>query len=103
MMRVSTTSATTATLTRQEVLAAVGETAGLFLIFIVAFTGRGQFGDEVKFALVLLTLVVGGTGIAMGVVIGRRGLRFPIGRVIRLALATYMVFIGAYSIIHVLQ
>jgi hypothetical protein len=89
--------------TRQEALAALGETAGLFLIFIVAFTGRERFGDGVKLALVLLTLIVGGIGIAAGAAIGRRGLRAPGGRIARLVLAAYMVFIGAYSIVHVLQ
>ena len=86
---------------RPEALAAAAETLGLFLIFIVAFTGRDRFGDTVKLALILLTFVVGGLGIAAGIAIGRRALTTTTGRIARLALAAYMIGIGAYSIIHV--
>lgn len=101
-MRVASQDATSR-VQRAEVLAAVAETAGLFLIFIVAFTGRDQFGDGIKQLLIALTIVVGGLGVAAGLAIGRRGLSGASGRVSRLALGAYMIFIGAYSIVHVLS
>jgi hypothetical protein len=102
-MRVSTKTETSAAPTRIELLAAAGETVGLFLIFIVAFTGRDKFGDGVKLALVVLSLIVGGGGVGAGVAIARRGLQSSQGRSARLVLAAFMIFIGAYSIVHVLQ
>jgi hypothetical protein len=86
---------------RHEVLAAIAELAGLFLIFIVAFTGREHFGDLVRQLLIALTFVVGGLGVGAGLAILRRAVLISQGRVARLALGGAMVFMGAYSIIHV--
>lgn len=99
----STTSHPGGTVTRHEVLPAIGETLGLLAIFIVAITGRDSFGDGVKLALTVLTVLVGGLGIAGGVLLARRSQTISRGRGVRLALAGYMVFIGLYSIVHVLS
>ncbi len=90
-------------LRREEWLAAAAETAGLLLIFIVAFTGREQFGEAIKTLLVVLSVIVGGLGALAGLAIVRRGITFSSGRVARIALGAFMTFIGAYSIVHVLS
>ena len=101
-MRVNAETATHG-ITRPEILAAIGETLGLFCIFLVAFTGRDQFGDTITIVLIALTLIVGGLGVAAGIAIARRGLLTPHARAARLALGAFMVFIGAYSILHVVS
>ncbi len=90
-------------LQRQEVLAAVAETLGLFLIFIVSFTGRDAFGDSVKAVLIALSVIVGSAGAAAGGLIVARGLAGPAGRFVRLALGGLMIFMGLYSVVHVLS
>lgn len=90
-------------LQRQEVLAAVAETLGLFLIFIVAFTGRDAFGDAIKTLLIVLSVVVGSAGAAAGGVVVARGLAGQAGRFARLALGGLMIVMGVYSVIHVLS
>jgi ABC-type multidrug transport system permease subunit len=86
---------------RREVLAAAAEFVGLFLIFIVAFTGREHFGDTIRQLLIALTFIVSGLGVGAGLAILRRGFLFHNGRVTRLALGAVMIFMGAYSIVHV--
>ncbi|HEX5166139.1 MAG TPA: hypothetical protein VFV93_12135 [Thermomicrobiales bacterium] len=88
---------------RQDALLALAETAGLFLIFIVAFTGRDAFGDIVKLLLTILSIAVGGLGATGGLLVARRALAEPAGRVARLAIAGWMAFAGIYTIIHVLS
>jgi hypothetical protein len=88
---------------RQDALWAVAETAALFLIFLVAFTGRDAFGDAVKTLLTILSIVAGGAGIAGGLAVGRRGLVERTGKIARFALAGWMLFAGAYTIVHVLS
>ena len=103
-MRVmSPTLRTNTGLQRQEVRAAVAETLGLFLIFIVSFTGRDAFGDGVKTLLIVLSVIVGSAGAAAGGVIVARGLAGQAGRIARLALGGLMLFMGVYSVVHVLS
>jgi hypothetical protein len=90
-------------ITRQEVLAAAGETLALFLIFIVSFTGRDAFGDSVKTLLTILTIVVGTLGSLAGLGILRRAFGSPDGRVARIVLSGWMLFAGIYSVVHVLS
>jgi hypothetical protein len=90
-------------LTRDEVLAGVAEVAGLFVIFIVAFTGREHFSDAIKLVLIVLSVAVGLAGAAAGALIVRRGLSIHAGRVGRLVLGGVMVFAGLYTIVHVLS
>ena len=88
---------------RQDALWALAETAALFLIFIVAFTGRDAIGDSVKLLLTILSIAVGSIGALAGVVVGRRALADSAGRFGRLAVAGWMVFAGVYTVIHVLS
>jgi hypothetical protein len=86
---------------RHEAGAGIAELAGLFLIFIVAFSGRDRFGDNVKTLLTILTYIVGGLGVGAGLAVLRRGFTTPRSRVARIVLGAVMVFAGAYSIVHV--
>jgi len=85
------------------VLAAVAETVGLFLIFIVSFTGRDAFGDGVKTLLVVLSVIVGSLGALAGLGILRRAFGSADGRIARIALSGWMLFAGIYSVVHVLS
>jgi hypothetical protein len=89
-------------LTRQEVAAAGAEVAALFIVFLVAFTGRDAFGDNVKTLLIAISVLVGGVGAATGLLTMRRGLAWRTGRAARLALGALMTFLGVYTIVHVL-
>jgi len=88
---------------RQDALLALAQTAALFLIFIVAFTGRDAFGDSVKTLLTILSVAVGALGAIGGALIARRGLQDAAGRFGRLAIAGWMMFSGVYTIVHVLS
>ena len=88
---------------RQEALWALAETAALYLIFIVAFTGRDAFGDGVKTLLTILSVAAGSAGALAGVVVARRALADPAGRFGRIAIAAWMAFTGIYTVIHVLS
>jgi hypothetical protein len=88
---------------RQDALWALAETAALFLIFIVAFTGRDSIGDSVKLLLTILSIAAGSIGALAGVIVGRRALAASSGRIGRLAIAGWMVFAGVYTVIHVLS
>lgn len=88
---------------RQDALLALAQTAALFLIFLVAFTGREAFGDGVKTLLTILSVAVGALGAFGGALVARRGMQDAVGRVGRLAIAGWMMFSGVYTIIHVLS
>lgn len=88
---------------RQDALWALAETATLFLIFIVAFTGRDAFGDGIKMLLTILSIAAGSAGAVGGLVVARRALADPAGRIGRLAIAGWMAFAGVYTVIHVLS
>lgn len=88
---------------REEILAAVGETLGLFLIFVVAITTRDLTGDAAKAILIALTWVVGLAGAGYGALILWRGATRPAGRIARLAVGAAMMFMGIYSIVHVMS
>lgn len=88
---------------KQEAIWALAETAALFLIFIVSFTGRDSFGDGVKDVLVALSIAAGGIGAFGGLVVARRALAEPTGRFGKLAIAAWMLFAGIYTIVHVLS
>ncbi len=87
---------------RQDALWALAETATLFLIFIAAFTGRDAFGDNVKTLLTILSILAGSIGALAGLVVARRALAEPAGRIGRLVIAGWMIFAGVYTVIHVL-
>lgn len=89
--------------TRQELLTAAGEVAALFVIFIIAFTGRDAFSDGVKTFLTILSVIVGAVGAGAGLAIIRRAAQSTAGRYARVALGGFMVFIGVYTIFHVLS
>ena len=88
---------------RQDARWALAETAALFLIFLVAFTGRDAFSDGIKPLLTILSIAVGSVGAVAGLVVGRRALADPAARIPRLAIGGWMVFAGVYTIIHVLS
>ena len=88
---------------RQEALWALAETAALFLIFIVAFTGRDAFGEGVKTLLTILSVATGSIGALGGLVVARRALAERSGRIGRVGIAGWMVFTGVYTVIHVLS
>ena len=88
---------------RQEALWALAETAALFLIFIVAFTGRDAFGEGVKTLLTILSVATGSIGALGGLVVARRALAERSGRIGRFGIAGWMVFTGVYTVIHVLS
>ena len=88
---------------RRDALLALAETAALFLIFIVAFTGRDALGDGAKLFLTILSIAFGALGMAGGLVVTRRALADPAGRLARLAVAGWMIFAGGYTIIHILS
>jgi hypothetical protein len=90
-------------LERWEWQAAIAEVLALVVIFLIAFTGRSAFGDGVKTALTVLSVIAGAAGALAGLAIALRGLRLPAARIQRLALGTFMAFIGAYTIVHVLS
>lgn len=88
---------------RQDALWALIETASLFLIFIVAFTGRDALGDGAKAILTILSIAAGSIGALAGLVVARRALAESAGRIGRFAIAGWMVFAGVYTVIHVLS
>jgi hypothetical protein len=89
-------------LTRQEWSLAGGELAALFVLFIIAFTGRDAFGEQVKQLLTVLSALAGGLGALAGGWIAWRGLANGAGRRQRLALGGVMSLLGVYTVIHVL-
>jgi hypothetical protein len=72
------------------------------IVFLIAFTGRERFGDNIKAVLIVLSVLIGIAGAAAGLLTMRRGLAWPTGRAARLALGGVMTFLGAYTIVHVL-
>jgi hypothetical protein len=88
---------------RQDALWALAETAALFLIFIIAFTGRDALGDGVKTLLTVLSIAAGSIGTLAGLIVAKRAVADPAGRIGRLAIAGWMVFAGAYTVVHVLS
>ena len=80
-----------------------GEAAAILLIFIVAFTGRDAFGEQVKQLLTVLSIIAGSGGAVAGGWIAWRGIASGAGRWQRLALGAVMVFIGGYTVVHVLS
>lgn len=89
--------------TRQELLAAAAEVAALFLVFIVAFTGRDTWSDAMKTFLTVLSVAVGGIGAGAGGWVSSRAIASPHGRLARIGLGAFMIFIGVYTIVHVLS
>jgi len=88
---------------REEILAAVAETLGLFLIFVVAITTRDLTGDWAKAILKALTWIVGLVGAGYGAMTIWRGISHPNGRIARVAVGGAMAFMGIYSIVHVMS
>lgn len=88
---------------RREALAATAEVAALFIVFIIAYTGRDTFSDGVKSGLTALSAAIGLAGAAAGAVVAGRGVRSPRGRITRIALGGVMAFLGIYTIVHVLS
>lgn len=94
--------AKTTGLQRKEIVAAVAEVSSIFLIFIVAFTGRNAYGDNVRQLLVALSLTAGALGTLAGLWVLLRGVQIQSSRVARFALGGFMAAIGIYTIVHVL-
>lgn len=90
-------------LTRQEWGLLGGEVAALVLIFIVAFTGRDTFGEQVKQLLTVLSIVAGSAGAVAGGWVAWRGVASGMSRWQRLALGGVMMLLGGYTVIHVLS
>lgn len=88
---------------REEIAAAGIEVGVLFLLFIVAFTGRSVFGESVKLLLSILSVTAGVAGALAGLVVLRRGITIPASRVGRLLLGAFMTFIGLYTVVHILS
>ncbi|MEI2619032.1 MAG: hypothetical protein V9F06_15585 [Thermomicrobiales bacterium] len=88
---------------REEILAGAAETLGLFVIFVVAITTRDLTGDAAKAILIALTWVVGTLGAGYGAIVLWRAATHPAGRLARLALGAGMMFMGIYSIVHVMS
>ena len=89
-------------LQRNELVAAAVEVGAIFTIFIIAFTGRSAFGDGVRQLLIVLSVMAGALGVVAGLWVLLRAIQFQASRVPRLALASFMTFIGIYTVIHVL-
>jgi len=89
-------------LQRNEIMAAVAEVTAIFAIFIIAFTGRDLYGDNVRLLLIGLSLLAGALGALAGLWIMLRGLQVQTSRIPRLALGGAMAAMGIYTIIHVL-
>ncbi|MGH9176786.1 MAG: hypothetical protein ACRD1H_20625 [Vicinamibacterales bacterium] len=88
---------------RQEVTWAIAETGAIFLIFIVAFTGRDTLGDGAKTVLTILSVMAGVAGTTGALIVARRALAVQPGRLARFGLAGWMAFAGLYTIVHVLS
>jgi len=71
-------------------------------IFIIAFTGRSAFGDGVRQLLIVLSVIAGSLGAVAGMWVLLRAIQFQASRVPRLALGSFMTFIGIYTVVHVL-
>lgn len=89
-------------LQRNELIAAAVEVGAIFTIFIIAFTGRSAFGDGVRQLLIVLSVIAGVSGAGAGLWVLLRAIQFQAARIPRLALGSFMAFIGVYTVIHVL-
>lgn len=89
-------------LQRSELVAAAIEVAAIFTIFIIAFTGRSAFGDGVRQLLIVLSVIAGTLGAVAGLWVLLRAVQFQASRILRLALGSFMTFIGVYTVVHVL-
>lgn len=103
MRNASTLDRRTASGLRQDLLAAALETLSLFLIFIVAITGRDAFSDGIKTFLTVLSVAAGAAGAFVGAWVLRRAFTLAEGRGARLGIAAWMLFAGIYTIVHVLS
>lgn len=89
-------------LQRNELVAAAIEVGAIFTIFIIAFTGRSAFGDGVRQLLIVLSVIAGALGAVAGLWVLMRAIQFQAARVSRLALGSFMTFVGIYTVVHVL-
>ncbi|CAN5193460.1 hypothetical protein BH23CHL1_BH23CHL1_10540 [soil metagenome] len=89
-------------LQRHELITAAVEVGAIFTIFIIAFTGRSAFGDGVRQLLIVLSVIAGSLGAVAGMWVLLRAIQFQTSRVPRLALGSFMTFIGIYTVVHVL-
>ncbi len=90
-------------ITKRELTVAGVEVLAIFTIFIIAFTGRSTFGEGVKTALTVLSVIVGLAGAVAGVLTIWRGVQFQPSRLTRIVLGGLMTFIGTYTVVHVLS
>lgn len=88
---------------RPELAWLVAELGALFVLFIVAFTGRDHFSDEIKSVLSVLSVVAGLIGVAGGLVVLGRGVMQRPTLKWRLPLGGLMIFFGGYTIVHILS
>lgn len=87
---------------RKELVAAAVEVATIFTIFIIAFTGRSVWSDGVRQVLIVLSVIAGMLGALAGLWVLMRAIQLQASRVPRIALGSFMTFIGVYTVVHVL-
>lgn len=87
---------------RSEMVFGLAFFVAIVVLFLISFTGRSAFGDDVKTALTVLSAITGGVGFAGGLVILGRGLQHSEGRFSRLLAGVAIAFVGGYTVIHVL-
>lgn len=88
---------------REELAAAGIEVAVLFLLFIIAFTGRSAFGEGIRLVLSVLSVTAGALGAVAGLLVIGRSVVIRASRVGRFLLGAFMTFIGLYTVVHVLS
>lgn len=89
-------------LRRGEVLASGATIAAVFVLFLIAFFGRDYYGDGIRGLLIVLSSASGGAAAAGGLLSLYRAYRFRLSRPARFALGGLQLFVGVYTIIHVL-
>lgn len=88
---------------RRELLAAAAEFGAIVVLFLIAFFGRDFYGDTGRSLLIVLSSAAGGAAVAGGLLSLYRAMKFVPSRLTRVILGTLQIFVGAYTIVHVLS